>query len=88
MDVEWTEPARADLARIFEFNLTWSYDWAVQVDDRLIERGSSLALMPQLGRRAGTVMRLSVTDIQYVIDYEVTSDRIRILRLQSTREIR
>ena len=44
---------------------------------------------PRLGRptRRRNRFRLSVTDIQYVIDYEPGADLIRIMRIQSTREI-
>lgn len=90
MELEWSESARADLARIFEFNLQKSFAWAVRVDARLIERAYTLTRMPRLGRPHGEagLFRLSVTDIQYIIDYEVAGDRIGILQILSTREVR
>ena len=89
MRVLVVEVAEQDLGRIYDFNLCRSIDWADKVERRLIERARALALNPHVGRlttREG-VRRLSVTDVQYVIDYRIAGDAVEILRFQSTREI-
>jgi plasmid stabilization system protein ParE len=88
--LKWRSEALADLQRIFSFNAAKSEPFAVRVERRLLERAQALAATPQLGRstdREG-IMRLSVTDIQYVIDYRRFEDRVSIVRIRSTREIR
>jgi plasmid stabilization system protein ParE len=90
MRLTWRDEALDDLQRVFEFNAAHSEQHAMRVDRRLIERCHALLTTPNLGRRTNRegVLRLSVTDIQYVIDYQPAEDRIRIVRIQSSREIR
>ena len=90
MRVVWSHGARADLARIHEFNSAWSELWATRVDARLLERASALGRTPFMGRRADNQDKrfLSVPDIQYIILYEVAAEQVTILRVHSTREDR
>lgn len=90
MKVAWAEPAQADLRRIFIFNLERSVDWALRVDDCLLERGEWLAQFPYTGRAVGgsELRRLSATDIQYVITYRLEGRSVTILRIHATREDR
>ncbi len=90
MRFELTRRAGNDLKRVFEFNRSRSDEWAIKVQNRLLARAQALTTGPRVGRpflEAG-VFRLSVTDIQYVIDYRRGPDFIRILRFRHTREIR
>jgi plasmid stabilization system protein ParE len=86
----WADDALNDLERIFEFNSSRSESFARHVDQRLVERAQDLCANPRLGRptRGRNRFRLSVTDIQYVIDYEPRAEAVLILRIMSTREIR
>jgi len=87
--LELSPAAEADLQRIFEFNQRLSPAWAEKVEDRIWTRAASLIQTPAIGRptdRPG-VRRLSMPDIQYVLDYRAEADRIRMLRIYSTREI-
>jgi plasmid stabilization system protein ParE len=88
--VLWSDEAQADLARIFDFNLSWSETWAMRVDARLVERGEALGSSPFMGRPADEkdLRRLSVPDIQYVIFYRVTQDQVNIAHIYSTRDNR
>ena len=89
MRLEIRATARADLARIYAFNVERSVSWANRVEDRLLQRAEALTASPHVGRpttEAG-VRRLSVPDIQYVMDYRVAGNCVRILRIYSTREI-
>lgn len=90
MQISIKEEAEDDLARIYDFSIARSVGWAEKVEGRLLDRVHALATIPQAGRlpaRSGT-RRLSVPDIQYVIDYELAETGIEILRFQHTREIR
>jgi len=87
--LELSPAAEADLQRIFEFNWRRSAAWAEKVEDRIWARAGSLIQTPSIGRltdRPG-VRRLSMPHIQYVLDYRAEADRIRMLRIYSTREI-
>jgi len=88
--VEIKVQAREDLARIHDFNAQRSERLAERVESRLLDRCEALPETPYIGRRisAEGVRRLSVADIQYVIDYRATTDAIEILRFQSSREVR
>ena len=90
MRLEFKSEAEDDLARIFEFNIERSQRWAHRVENRLLDRCEALARTPNLGRRGeqAAQRRLSVTDIQYVIDYELAEDLLLIIRIRHTREIR
>lgn len=90
MWLEFKSEAEDDLARIFEFNMQRSERWAVRVESRLLSRCEALLLTPHIGRQLaeGRVRQLSVPDIQYVIDYQPLDDRVSIVRIRSTREIR
>ncbi len=90
MRLEFKSEAEEDLARIFDFNIQRSEGWAHRVEDRLLDRCDALLGTPHLGRpyQDAEVRRLSVTDIQYVIDYELADDLVVIMRIRHTREIR
>jgi plasmid stabilization system protein ParE len=88
--LEWRREALDDLDRIFEFNTDRSEALAMKIERRLTERVRALTRTPYLGRALEEVRvrRLSVTDIQYVIDYQLAADLVVIVRIRSTREIR
>lgn len=90
MLVEWSQTARANLARIFEFNFGWSEDWAFRVDRRLVERGEALGRTPLIGSPMGSsgLRKLSVVDIRYVLTYRLDMERVTIVRVHNTRENR
>ena len=89
MRLEIRATARADLARIFVFNAQRNMDWAERVESRLLQRAEALAAAPHVGRATAEpgVRRLSVPDIQYVMDYRIAGSCVRILRIYNTREI-
>jgi plasmid stabilization system protein ParE len=81
--------ARADLARIYVFNAERNAQWAERVEGRLLQRAEALTISPYVGRPMPEpgVRRLSVPDIQYVMDYRVVGNCVRILQIYSTREL-
>lgn len=90
MRLELTARADKDLRRIRRFNEDRSEAWAARVQNRLLSRMDDLTGTANCGRpfRRPGVFRLSMTDIQYVIDYRRGKDFVRILRVQHSREIR
>ena len=82
--------AEADFERIYALNIGRSLDWADRVEHRLVTRIRDLARTPYIGRpyREDGTRRLSIADIQYVIDYRIMPGAIEILRVQSSREVR
>jgi plasmid stabilization system protein ParE len=85
----WRPEALDDLQRIFAFNARRSEAYAVRVERKLLERVQAIAATPQLGRAVNPpgLRRLSVTDIQYVIDYQPFADRVSIVRIRNSREV-
>ena len=90
MRLEFKSEAEEDLVRIYQFNVQRSERWALRVESRLLVRCEALLRVPRLGRPLpeADAFQLSVTDIQYVIDYELAEDLVVIVRIRSTREIR
>ena len=88
MNIKWSRTARDDQQRIWLFLAERSAAYADMVEARTESRVRSLADFPRLGRvfAGTTIRRLSVGEIQYVIDYELADEDIRILRVRSTRE--
>ncbi len=91
MTINWSNAARHDVARIFDFNAVYDPARAVMIDGRLIDGADRCARNPMAGRPiAGTAIReRSLTDIQYVIRYRIDADdEITILEIRHTRENR
>lgn len=90
LKVIWSRNARGDQQHIWLFLAERAVAYADKVEARLEERADSIARLPLLGRiiPGTTIRRVSLTDIQYVIDYELDDDSVRILRVCSARENR
>jgi plasmid stabilization system protein ParE len=90
VEIEWSLAARADLARIFDFNLRWGLQRAEKVDARLYERVSQLREYPELGEAAdrNCLHKLSVPDIGYIILYEFDGTSVFIVAVWHGRENR
>jgi plasmid stabilization system protein ParE len=86
--INWSNAARHDVARIFDFNAAYDPRRAATIDGRLAQRAESCALNPMVGRLVvGSIRDRSLTDNQYVIRYRVDSeDEITILGIGHTRE--
>ena len=65
-------------------------DHADRVEARIRDRANALRRFPFLGRLdKGTGSRfLSIPDIQYLIDYRIDDDEVRILQVWNTRQDR
>ncbi|WP_375420079.1 type II toxin-antitoxin system RelE/ParE family toxin [uncultured Sphingomonas sp.] len=88
MRISWSRTARADQQRIWLFLAERSAAYADMAEARIESRVLSLAEFPRIGRLVAgtTVRRLSVAEFQYVIDYELADEGVRVLRIRSTRE--
>ena len=85
MKIIWSREALAEREAIWLYLADRSIGYADHVERRLIARGDSLARFPRQGRRlTRDDCRLSIPDTQYVIDYRIEDDAIRILRVRST----
>lgn len=92
LKVKWARGARADQQSIWLFLAERNTDYADRVEARIEERIETLAQLPRLGRPFAATGRrlLSVTDIQYVVEYEVQDeeDVVRVLSIWSPRQNR
>jgi plasmid stabilization system protein ParE len=86
--LRWTTGALADLENHWQFLAERSVDHADRVEARINDRADTLKRFPYLGRldkRTGTRF-LSIPDIQFLIDYHIDDDEVRILQVWSTRQ--
>lgn len=87
--LRWSASALADLDRIASFNEEFSQTWARRVHHRITQRCASLTSLPFQGSPAdGSMRKLSIPDVQYVVLYEPTDDNVTIHRVWSTRQNR
>lgn len=54
MVLEWTEPARQDLEKIFQYYDTLFHKVAISYSEELLKAGDRLARMPEMGQRTRT----------------------------------
>ena len=90
MGLRWTAGALADLETQWQYLAERSVDHADRVEARINDRAGALKRFPYLGRldkRSGTRF-LSIPDIQFLIDYRIDDDEVRILQVWSTRQDR
>lgn len=90
MRLRWTTGALADLESHWQFLAERSVDHADRVEARINDRADALKRFPYLGRldkRTGTRF-LSIPDIQFLIDYRIDDDEVRILQVWSTKQDR
>ena len=90
MKVIWSRDATLQKNAIWNFHADRSVRYADRVETRLEARAATLAQLPKQGRPiSGSDLReLSLTDIKYVIVYQIEVDAVRILRLWHTAQDR
>lgn len=89
MAIYWSNAARHDLARIFDFDAAYDVHRAALVDQRLLDAAEMCDRNPMAGRpAAGTAIReRSLTDIQDVLRYRIdANDDISMLAIRHARE--
>jgi plasmid stabilization system protein ParE len=89
--IDWTASASDDLVRLHRFLATVAPDAAAEVARALARAPLKLVEFPRIGERLDAfspreVRRISVG--QYELRYELTGDRIIVLRLWHMREHR
>jgi plasmid stabilization system protein ParE len=81
----WSTGAWSQKEAIWDYLAEFSVEYADRFEGRLLSRTASLARLPRQGRPlVKDIRRLSITDIQYTIDYRIDEDAVRILRVRST----
>lgn len=90
MPITWSNAARHDVARIFDFNAAYDLQRAGKIDGRLAEGAERCLRNPLAGRPVtASIRERSLRDIQYVVRYRIdAADEITILRIRHRREHR
>jgi plasmid stabilization system protein ParE len=86
--IRWTARADADLHRIWNFVADRDVFRADRIEAEIKLRTEQLAVFSKLGRttRMPGVRKLSLTNIQYVVSYEIDDAEIRIIRVRHTKQ--
>ena len=86
--VEWTLPARDDLARIDELYSAQDPEFAEKVGRLAIRAGRFLSDWPGSGSLVsdGGLRKWPVLGTPYILMYRILPDRIQILRVRRNRE--
>lgn len=85
MQVDWSPLALRQIARIFDYLHALNPRAAIEVSASLIEAGNSLANFTHRGRPVPkTDFRELVTAYPTIIRYQITWDRVRIVRVRHT----
>ena len=86
--VEWTLPARDDLARIDDDFAAPDPEFAEKVARTAIRAGRFLSDWPGSGSLIsnGGLRKWPVKDTPYILMYRILQDRIQILRVRHNRE--
>ena len=80
--VRWTIPARDDLRAIYDYIALDSKFYAKKVIREIVERGSKIPDMPELGRIVPEVNEKNVREIfiySYRCIYQIAPDQVTIL---------
>jgi plasmid stabilization system protein ParE len=81
----WLPSAWSQKEAIWDYLAEINVDYADRIEKRLLSRVESLERLPKQGRPlVRDIRRLSITDIQYTIDYRIDENAVRILRVRST----
>lgn len=81
MKLAWSPLARVQLLEAFTYLAARNYDAAVKDYERIVERTSSLSVLPELGhpgREPGT-RELTVIGTRYVVVYRVSGDVVQVV---------
>ncbi len=85
MRIIWLPSAWSQKEAIWDYLAEINVDYADRIEKRLLSRVESLERLPKQGRPlVRDIRRLSITDIQYTIDYRIDENAVRILRVRST----
>ena len=91
MEIMWTDKARSDVARLYEFLASVNQPAAASVVQALTVAPTRLLLTPRLGERLDEFMPRDVRRIwvgQYEMRYEIQGQTIYVLMVWHTREDR
>jgi plasmid stabilization system protein ParE len=86
VEVEWSNEALLHLELITSYIAQFDRAAALRIGRRLVAAGESLAAFPHRGRPEKAGARALPLVPPYVILYEVTDERVRILRIRHSRQ--
>jgi toxin ParE1/3/4 len=79
----WSDPALAEIERVYVRIAEENPDAAERVAQALFDAGNSLDHLPHRGRPvAGTMRRELIAGFDYIIRYRVLGDTVRIERVR------
>jgi len=82
--VIWSNPARDDLKKIYDYIAGDSKYYAIRVSQEFIEKSERLAEFPQTGRTVPEIEDPNIRELiiySYRLIYEVSPNRIEILAI-------
>ena len=82
--VIWSEPAKEDLKKIFDYIAVDSKYYAIKVSQEFVEKSEQLEKLPMIGRIVPELENTNIRELiiySYRLIYEITPKRIEILAI-------
>ena len=82
--VIWSEPAKEDLKKIFDYIASDSKYYAIKVSQEFVEKSEQLEKLPKIGRVVPEVEDSNIRELiiySYRLIYEIKPKRIEILAI-------
>ena len=91
MKIRWSDAARADLGRLYDFLARHDLQAADEIFDRLIASPRALMQFPRRGQKLSQYEPLEIRELRvarYVVRYELGDELISVVRIFHAREDR
>ncbi len=82
--VVWSEPAKEDLKKIFDYIATDSKYYAIKISQEFVEKTEQLGKLPMIGRIVPELEDSNIRELiiySYRLIYEISKRRIEILAI-------
>ncbi len=82
--VIWSEPAKEDLKKIFDYIASDSRYYAVKVSQEFVEKSEQLGKLPKIGRIVPEIEDSNIRELiiySYRLIYHITPKKIEILAI-------
>ena len=82
--VVWSEPAKEDLKKIFDYIAADSKYYAIKVSQEFVEKSEQLEKLPMIGRIVPELEESNIRELiiySYRLIYEISNKRIEILTI-------
>ncbi len=87
--VIWSEPAKDDLKKIFDYIASDSKYYAIKVSQEFVEKSEQLEKLPMIGRIVPELEDTNIRELiiySYRLVYEISHKRIEILAIINGRQ--